>query len=171
MDRCVTLEELGAEYRELLGRLGDGADSDAELDRMLAEFKGAEGALVDGMEHHLKVLASLEGREAALTAELAAIVKGPTKVLKRLERAQGRYRRYLCNAIIAAGGEAIRTSFGTASVVPADSAIVDDAALLDDSFLVEKAPTADKNAIKAAIRDGETVTGAHVETNYSLKVT
>lgn len=107
---------------------------------------------------------------------LAADIKAEEKALKDRREAREKkaedLRQYLGNSLTAAN----EAGFETAKVrvsFSKSSAVVVDEEKLDKAFIREKITTEyspDKKAIKAAIKAGETVTGAYIEERKKVKI-
>lgn len=109
-------------------------------------------------------------RELEMTVDMAKI---ESKRLKELadyyERRQDRLKQVLKYSMEAHGIEKIETDKFRISFRKSESIEVDDVNELPEKFVVVK-KQADKAAIKKAIKDGETVTGAKVIVNNNLQI-
>lgn len=105
-----------------------------------------------------------------MTVDMAKI---ESKRLKELadyyERRQDRLKQVLKYSMEAHGIEKIETDKFRISFRKSESIEVDDVEALPEKFVVVK-KQADKTAIKKAIKDGETVTGAKVIVNNNLQI-
>lgn len=51
-----------------------------------------------------------------------------------------------------------------------DSIVIDDISKIDKDYLKYSEPTVDKTALKKAIKDGASVTGAHIESKTNIQI-
>lgn len=109
-------------------------------------------------------------RELEMTVDMAKI---ESKRLKELadyyERRQDRLKQVLKYSMEAHGIEKIETDKFRISFRKSESIEVDDVEMLDDKFCTVKI-SANKTAIKQAIKDGEEVCGARIVTNNNLQI-
>lgn len=99
-----------------------------------------------------------------------AIKQEEEKLAKRrrsCENAAQRCKDYLSHAL---DGEKLKTARVSVFYKSSESVTIDDLGSLAEEYIRIPEPQADKTAIKKAIKAGETVTGAHIETSKSVIV-
>ncbi len=135
-----------------------------ELQADIELYLGKEAAKVDQTAH---VLAALEYEEKAAADEMARLAER-----KRVAAAaRGRLESYLCR-IIAAHGSPLKGSTNTLSVRTSDAVVITDEAALPAEYIVNKTiitHTADKVAIKKALKAGLDVPGVDLEFRSNLQ--
>jgi len=111
-----------------------------------------------------------------LWAEILAF-KGEEKTLaERRQRAETRAERlaaYLTASILGKGEKGLSTPRCEVYFRASSETVIDDQSKLPERFLVIKpppAPAPDKNAIKAAVKAGEVVPGAHIEEKKNIQI-
>ena len=148
-----------------------------EIDAAILDCIDAEtGEVVDAdklndlqMEREEKVEAvalwikDLTAEAAALKAEKQAFSERQAAAEKKAES----LRKWLSDAL---AGQKFKTTRVAVSFRKTESVDVPDVWALDDSFLKYAEPTADKAKIKAAIKAGETVTGAELVEGISVTI-
>lgn len=67
-------------------------------------------------------------------------------------------------------GQPLKTTKFNVTYRKSDRAIIDDITKIPEKYISYGDPTADKNAIKAAIKAGEKIEGAHVEEVNSMSI-
>ena len=148
-----------------------------EIDAAILDCIDAEtGEVVDAdklndlqMEREEKVEAvalwikDLTAEAAALKAEKQAFSERQAAAEKKAES----LRKWLSDAL---AGQKFKTTRVAVSFRKTESVDVPDVWALDDSFLKYAEPTADKAKIKAAIKAGETVTGAELVDGISVTI-
>lgn len=76
-------------------------------------------------------------------------------------------KKYLESAL---AGDSFKSARVNVSYRQSESVIIDDVFSLDDRFLKYAEPTADKVAIKAALKSGEDVKGVHLEQKSNIQI-
>ena len=76
-------------------------------------------------------------------------------------------KQYLDYAL---NGEGFKTAKVAISFRNSERVVIDDIAKLDTAFIKFAEPTADKTAIKKAIKDGAVVIGAHIEAAKNMQI-
>lgn len=78
-----------------------------------------------------------------------------------------RLKQYLDEAL---AGNPYKTTRVTVAYRKSESVVVDDVYQIPEGFLKFSEPTADKTAIKAAIKAGEQIAGAHIEEKMNMSI-
>jgi hypothetical protein len=157
----MTLYEMSDTARQLYALLDAGEiDEQTVLDTM--ESIGA----AEKLESYVFIQKQLEAEIAAFKAEIERM----TERKRSLEANVERMKRAQIDYMQATGQRS--ASAGTFKLTLRDnkSVAVDDESLIPREFMVEKPATyqPDKKAIMAALKDGKTVAGAHIETSTTV---
>jgi hypothetical protein len=157
----MTLYEMSDTARQLYALLDAGEiDEQTVLDTM--ESIGA----AEKLESYVFIQKQLEAEIAAFKAEIERM----TERKRSLENHVERMKRAQIDYMQATGQRS--ASAGTFKLTLRDnkSVAVDDESLIPREFMVEKPATyqPDKKAIMAALKDGKTVAGAHIETSTTV---
>jgi paraquat-inducible protein B len=144
----------------------DGEMSDEDLRDNLAaielEFDEKADAIACGIKNFL--------------AEAEAIKAEADKLTERRKKAEAtaeRMKAYLSAQMQQAGKLALKTPRTAISHRESDQTIIDNLSMLPEAFVRRKpapAPEADKTAIKAAIKAGTAVPGAHIEKFQNIQI-
>jgi len=109
-------------------------------------------------------------RETELTAESADVEsKRLAEISKFYKNRTERIKKSVAYAMQAHGIEKIETDMFRLSFRKSESILVDDVELLSEKYVVFK-KSADKTAIKKAIKDGINVEGARIIANNNLQI-
>lgn len=139
------------------------------IDMETGEVVDAEKLTALQMERDEKVEAvalwikDLTAEAAALKAEKQAFAERQAAAEKKAES----LKRWLTDAL---AGAKFKTTKVAVSFRKTQSVEIPDVYALDENYLKYSAPTADKAAIKAAIKAGETVTGAELVEGISMTI-
>lgn len=110
----------------------------------------------------------------SLEAEAAAMREEERKLAERRgrnERKAERLRRYLSDSMLALGDTKLETARVALSFRKSESVVIEDQAALPVEFLkVKMTETADKAAIKKALKAGQQVAGAQLVENKNLQI-
>ena len=162
----LKLYEINASIDAVLQLAVDGAMSDEDLSDNLEaielSFDKKADAIACAIKNELAFAAASEAEAATLKARAKSAVV-----------AAGRMSAYLSAQMLHAGKPSIRTSRNAISHRPSDTTVIDDLSNLPEEYLRRKPapdPEADKNAIKAAIKAGIAVPGAHIETRQCIQI-
>lgn len=152
----ATLYEIEAQIMALIdAETGEFTDLEAleqlELDRQTK------------LENIALLIKNLESDVTAYKAEKQNFADKQATAEKRIES----LKAYLCGAL---GGENFKTARVACSFRRSEHVEVADMSLLPDEYKKYAQPTADKTAIKAALKDGKEVTGATLVSGVSLSV-
>jgi len=136
-----------------------------ELQADIETYLCKEATKVDQTAH---VLAALEWEEKAASDEMARLAER-----KRVAKAaRERLEAYLCRIIAARGGVALKGQTNTLSVRTSDAVVITDEAALPAEYMTEKVlvtHTADKVAIKKALKAGVDIPGCDLEFRSNLQ--
>lgn len=101
----------------------------------------------------------------------AKALRDEEKVLaERRKAAENKAERLAAYLETILQGEALETAKFKVSFRKTEKAVIDDITKIPKAYLNYGDPTADKNAIKAAIKAGEKIEGAHVEETNSMSI-
>ena len=105
-----------------------------------------------------------------LTAEAAALKAEKDAFAARQKAAEDKIeslKKWLSGAL---AGQKFETTRCKVAFRKTQKIVVDDIWKLDENYLKYAEPTPDKAAIKAAIKDGAAIVGAHIEESTSISV-
>lgn len=162
----LTLYGIKREYQELMDAIEEqGGEITPEQEQALAI--NAEN-YVEKAENYGRYILYLDQYAKAAKMEIDRI----TKLNKRAEATQERLKGKLLEAVEVFGTEPLEklltVKIGTRK---SEVVVVDNPELLPADYIVTKVTTApDKTAIKAAIKAGQTVAGAYLETRQNLSI-
>ena len=125
----------------------------------------------DKAENIACLIKELEAESAAIKAEAANLTERAKSKANHAER----LRRYLSGSMMELGKEKLETSRCKVSYRMSEKVVVTDdfiswAEENHDDLLTFKTPEPNKTAIKAFIKNGGEVVGAHIETTMNLQV-
>lgn len=101
----------------------------------------------------------------------AKALRDEEKVLaERRKAAENKAERLAAYLETILQGEALETAKFKVSFRKTEKAVIDDITKIPEAYLNYGDPTADKNAIKAAIKAGKFIDGAHVEETNSISI-
>lgn len=118
------------------------------------------------LESYVYVLKSIAAEIVAFKAEKDRISQKISVMTNNMER----MRKAIINFMLSAGMKKTKAGTFDLSLRYSESVNITDEHLIAKQFLVEQAPKIDKMAIKKAIKDGQTVTGAEIVSNPSVTV-
>ena len=165
----LNLYRIGAEtqqlYEQVIGTL-DEETGEVDLEAVNAlEVKKEEFAAV--AINYATVIRMLQRK----TEEADAEIKRMAAIKDKLGRAVERMTNTLSAACQSLGFEKINGLTAAISFRKSEQTIIDNAELLPSEFVKEKVTyTPDKTAIKNAIKAGQDVPGAHVETVNNIQI-
>lgn len=165
----VNLYHISLETQNLYDQLLDSIDEETgevDIDLMSAlEVKKEEFAAA--AINYATVVRMLNSRKSEAEAE----IKRLKEISDKLGRAVDRMTNTLSAACQSLGFEKINGLTAAISFRKSEQTIIDNAALLPSEFVKEKVTyTPDKTAIKNAIKAGQDVPGAHVETVNNIQI-
>ena len=159
----ASLYNLATEYQELYTALVSTADEETgEVDVDIA----AALANVQGTFEEKAIATATVSRMLGNTVEEVSKEIDRLKRLKaHLEREDGRVREYLKRAMEMTGTEKVQGISASISFRKSEQTVIDNEGELPEEYITEKTTyTPNKTAIKAAIKAGNDVPGAHIET-------
>ena len=156
-----SLYALSNEYADLYNALLASVDDDGAVDEnAFAMVERAEGAFTE------KAVAV-----ATVYRALGNDIERYENEIKRIENEQERVKNYLAAACETTGIESIKGVYANISFRASEQTIIDDESALPKEFTVVKTTTTpDKTKIKAAIKSGQAVPGAHVESKRNIQI-
>lgn len=157
----LTLYQLSTEFETYLN-----AD-DEEIGSALADITA--GQIEVKMEGWCHFFATVEGEIEKFKAEEKRI----SAARKSMENKLNQSKEYVKTTLLNADLMKINSGTFKVSVSPtAGSLIVDDPTIIPAQFVtyIPATTAPNKDEIKAAIKNGETVPGAHVEPGFSLRI-
>lgn len=165
----ANLYQLATEYNDLFNCLMDSADADTgELDvDISAALEKAQGTFEEKAIATATVFRMLGVESDKIGAEIDRL----TKLKKHIDGEQKRVKEYLAMACDMTGTDSLRGMYANISFRRSEQTVIDDPNILPAEFVkVETTYKPDKTAIKAAIKAGREVTGAHVETVRNIQI-
>ena len=165
----ASLYNLATEYQELYTALVSTADEETgEVDVDIA----AALANVQGTFEEKAIATATVSRMLGNTVEEVSKEIDRLKRLKaHLEREDGRVREYLKRAMEMTGTEKVQGISASISFRKSEQTVIDNEGELPEEYITAKTTyTANKTAIKAAIKAGNDVPGAHIETVMNLQI-
>lgn len=165
----ASLYNLATEYQELYTTLVSTADEETgEVDVDIA----AALANVQGTFEEKAIATATVSRMLGNTVEEVSKEIDRLKRLKaHLEREDGRVREYLKMAMEMTGTEKVQGISASISFRKSEQTVIDNEVELPEEYITVKTTyTPNKTAIKAAIKAGNDVPGAHIETVMNLQI-
>lgn len=165
----ASLYNLSTEYQELYTALVSTADEETgEVDVDIA----AALANVQGTFEEKAIATATVSRMLGNTVEEVSKEIDRLKRLKaHLEREDGRVREYLKRAMEMTGTEKVQGISASISFRKSEQTVIDNEGELPEEYITVKTTyTPNKTAIKAAIKAGNEVPGAHIETVMNLQI-
>ena len=165
----ASLYNLATEYQELYTALVSTADEETgEVDVDIA----AALANVQGTFEEKAIATATVSRMLGNTVEEVSKEIDRLKRLKaHLEREDGRVREYLKMAMEMTGTEKVQGISASISFRKSEQTVIDNDVELPEEYITVKTTyTPNKTAIKAAIKAGNDVPGAHIETVMNLQI-
>lgn len=96
-------------------------------------------------------------KEKEIFAERERVAKNKAESLKK----------YLDSALV---GNAFKTTKVNVTYRASEQVVIDDITKVEDSYLKYAEPTADKTAIKKALKDGIVLNGVHLESKNNIQI-
>lgn len=165
----ASLYNLASEYLDLYAALIASADEETgEVDVDIAAALDKVHGSFEEKAVGTAVVVRMLGNEADL-------IDQEIKRLKRLkdhvEREQGRVKEYLTKACEMTGTESVRGIHASISFRKSEQTIIDNENELPNEYMTVKTTyTPNKTAIKAAIKAGTDVPGAHIEIVRNIQI-
>lgn len=143
------------------------AETDEETASALAEITAGE--IEKKAENYCHFLANLESDIERFKAEEKRIADAR----KAMENKVSRVKEYMKDALLNANIDKITAgTFKVSISLTAGTLVIDNQSAIPAKFLtvIPEQYVPDKNAIKAAIKNGEAVPGCHIEAGTSLRI-
>lgn len=165
----LNLYRIGAETQQLYERVIDTLDSETgEVDlEAVTALEAKKEEFAAAAINYATVVRMLNSRKSEAEAE----IKRLKEISDKLGRAVDRMTNTLSAACQSLGFEKINGLTAAISFRKSEQTIIDNAELLPSEFVKEKVTYApDKTAIKNAIKAGQDVPGAHIETLNNIQI-
>lgn len=163
------LYQLAAEYNELFLALMDSADEETgEVGVDIAAAVGkAQGTFEEKAVATATVARMLGNESEKIGSEIARL----TAMKQHIDRERERVTSYLSNACEMTGTRIIRGIYANISFRRSEQTVIDNEDEIPEEFVkVKLTRTPDKAAIKAAIKAGKEVAGAHIQTVQNIQI-
>lgn len=165
----MNLYQLATEYTNLFDALIASADEDTgEVDvDISAALELVQGSFEEKATSTAVVYRMLGNESEKIGREIARL----TALKKHVDREQTRVRDYLDRACKMTGTKQLSGMYASISFRKSEQTVIDDESLLPKDFLIEKVTySPDKAKIKAAIKAGQEVQGAHIQVNSNIQI-
>lgn len=160
---------LAQEYKDLETALL--ATADEETGEVSVDIAAAVEKAHGTFQEKAIAVATVYRHMGTYSDEIDAEIKRLQALKKHVDKEQARVRDYLAMACEMTGTESIRGVYANISFRKSESTVIDDEALLPREYVVEKVTySPDKAAIKAAIKAGQEVPGARIETKRNIQI-
>jgi hypothetical protein len=165
----ANLFNLAVDYVNLYNELLNTADEETgELDMDIsAKLDVIQGTFEEKAIATATVYRMLGNESDKIGSEIERL----TKIKKRIDNEQDRVKQYLTQACEMTGTESLRGVYANISFRKSEQTVIDNPDILPKEFITEKVTyTPNKTAIKAAIKAGQDVTGAHIELMHNIQI-
>lgn len=165
----ASLYNLATEYQELYTALVSTADEETgEVDvDIAAALANAQGTF----EEKAIATATVSRMLGNTVEEISKEIDRLKRLKAHLEREDGRVREYLKMAMEMTGTEKVQGISASISFRKSEQTVIDNEVELPEEYITVKTTyTPNKTAIKAAIKAGNEVPGAHIETVMNLQI-
>lgn len=165
----ATLYKLGEEYVNLYNALIETADEetgevDVDISAALADVQGS-------FEEKAVATATVVRMLNNTADDVNAEIKRLTGMKKHLERETERVKDYLTQVCEMTGTESIKGISASISFRKSEQTIIDNEEAIPDEYMTVKTTyTPNKTAIKAAIKAGKEIDGAHIEVVKNIQI-
>lgn len=164
----MKLYEIANDYLALLQAIDEGEIPEEAIADTLEAIEGEIEFKADNLACVLK---TLEAEAAAIKAEEKTLAERR----KQKEKASERIKTYLSDVLQGLNINKIETARNKITFRKSESVIVDDSFILwarDNraDLLTFSDPTANKTAIKQALKDGAEIEGAHIESKQNIQI-
>ena len=160
-----TLYELSADYQALL-EMAEDPETDAETLTDTLEALGGE--IEDKADNYARVMKSMESDISGLKAEIERL----TNRKKSMENNIANMKKKLQEAMVDTGKVKFKTALFSFGIRKSPASVVVDAPeKVPEAFLIPREPTIDKKALRAALKNGEDLSGiAHLQQSEYLSI-
>ena len=163
----MKLYEISADYAKLMEAIENGEIPEEAIADTL---EGIEGAFDDKIDNIACIIKDYIGDIEKLKAEETALAKRR----KSLEKSKDWLIQYISNALIVAGKKEFTTTRNKITFRPSEAVVVDDTfidwAMKNRKDLLSAEVKINKDAIKAALKNGELLDGAMIEKRMNIQV-
>lgn len=160
---------LAQEYKNLENSLLASADEETgEIDiDIAATLEKIQGTF----EEKAISVATVYRNLGTYSGNIDAEIKRLQALKKRVDREQDRVKDYLAQACEMTGTDSLRGVYANISFRKSEQTVIDDESVLPKEFVIEKVTySPDKTKIKAAIKAGQEVQGAHIEVKNNIQI-
>lgn len=164
----MKLYEIANDYLALLQAIDEGEIPEEAIEDTLESIEGEIEYKADNLACLLK---TLEAEAAAIKAEEKALAERR----RQKEKATERIKQYLSDVLQRLNINKIETARNKITFRKSESVIVDDSFILwakdnRTDLLSFSDPTANKTAIKAALKEGADIEGAYIESKQNIQI-
>jgi hypothetical protein len=169
MENKTSLYNLTTEYTDLYNKLLDSVDEETgELDMTISQALEAKGK--EFTEKAVAVATVYRKFDNEITLYDNEI-KRLKAIKERLERCRDRVKENLSTACERTGTTEIKGLYANVSFRASETVEIDNLESIPKQYLNEKVTvTADKTAIKQALKRGETIDGVHLEKHNNIQI-
>ena len=164
-----SLRNIGENYLAIRDELFDAMDEETgEVNSdVLDRLNAIQESFEPKAQNVALVCLELKDKKDMIDREIARL----KKLSDRAKTAQEWLENYLTDTMTSVGYERIDGTFSRISFRSSEETIIDNIALLPSEYVtVETTYKPDKKAIKAAIKAGKEVSGAHIEKKKNLQI-
>lgn len=164
----ATIYDISARYSRLLEAAeGDLTGSEGLLDEIINQLEATEDEFEEKCENTAMVLRELAAQAAAIKAEEKRLAERRKSIENNIEAIKSR----LLTFMVQTGKTNFKTTLFSFSARDTSGAlVVDNESKIPANYLIPQPPKIDKAAVKAAIKSGVKVDGAHIEPSQSLTI-
>lgn len=156
----MKMYELVEAYQNIL-------ELDLEQDDLQTVLASLQGTIEEKVENIVKVMNQLNAEEAAYKAEIDRLSKHKATAKKKHDN----LKEWLSDSLKALDIKKIDTPTNKISFRKSESVSIDDVLLIPKDYIVVKhSEVPDKTALKKAIKSGEDIPGAHIETKQNIQI-
>lgn len=164
-----SLFNLAKEYDDLYNALV--ATADEETGEVDIDIAAALERVQGTFEEKAIATATVSRRLGNTVEEIAKEIERLKGLKAHIERENGRVKEYLKKAMEMTGTVKIQGLYANISFRQSEQTVIDNEEELPEEYITSKTTyTPNKTAIKAAIKAGKEVPGAHIETVMNLQI-
>lgn len=164
----ATIYDISARYSRLLEAAeGDLTGSEGLLGEIITQLEATEDEFEEKCENTAMVLRELATQAAAIKTEEKRLAERRKSIENNIEAIKSR----LLTFMVQTGKTNFKTTLFSFSARDTSGAlVVDNESKIPANYLIPQPPKIDKAAVKAAIKSGVKVDGAHIEPTQSLTI-